>query len=379
MKRALLPYRYFGPHHCARIEPSRREFAAAGLELVPVSIFPDSRQYRWSGPMDQSVVRLDLNGDSRDRLSSLDVTRLYSALSRLSPDVVFVNGWSARDALLCHAWCLSNGVARVLISDSQAEDRPRGAFKEWMKSRLVAGCGAFFAAGQSSSRYLRSLGVPASAITLGCDVVDNSHFARARRLRGEPGYRLLTVSRLIPEKNLVASAQAFLEFCRARDSSQSWRWTIVGYGPEQHRLQAIADGSRGRIVLAGFRDYEALVSEYAGHDLYWQPSLSEPWGLVVNEAMASGMPVLVSRQCGCAEDLVRVDTGWRFDASSTQGLIGGLEAAANDRKRWAAMGAAAAAQIGDWDLDRFAQGALGAARIALAKASPGEVAQRARP
>ncbi len=379
MKRALLPYRYFGPYHCARIEPTRRAFAAAGLELVPVSIFSASRQYRWSHELDESVIRLDLGGDEQDRLSWLDLARFYRALSRLDPDVVFVNGWSARDALVCHAWCLAKGVARVLISDSQAKDRTRSVLKEWMKSRLVAGCNAAFAAGRSSLRYLESLGLPASAITIGCDVVDNAHFARARRLRGDQGFRLLTVGRLIPEKNLLASARAFVEFCRARSPLENWRWSIVGYGPEQERLQAIAAQSQGRITLAGFREYDDLVAEYAKHDVYWQPSMSESWGLVVNEAMASGMPVLVSRQCGCAEDLVTAETGWAFDASSLEAIVGGLRAAAENRTRWRSMGATAAAHIADWDLERFARGAVDAARLALGQVTPGELSQSAGP
>lgn len=379
MKRALLLYRYFGPYHCARIEPTRRAFAAAGLELVPVSIFPASRQYRWSHEPDNSVVPLDLAGDGRDRLSWLELARFYRALSRLEPDVVFVNGWSARDALLCHAWCLAKGVARVLICDSQSDDRPRSVIKEWMKSRLAAGCNAAFAAGRSSSRYLESLGLPASAITLGCDVVDNAHFAKARQLRDDSGFRLLTVSRLIPEKNLLGAARAFAEFCNLRSASENWRWTIVGYGPEQERLQAIAAQSQGRIVLAGFRGYDDLVAEYAGHDVYWQPSLSEPWGLVVNEAMASGMPVLVSRQCGCAADLVTAETGWTFDASSLKAIVGGLQSAAEARTRWIAMGTAAAAHIADWDLERFARGAVDAARLALGQVTPGELSHSAKP
>ncbi len=378
MKKALLPYRYFGPYHCARIEPTRKVFAAAGLELVPVSIFPASRQYRWSRPLDLSVIRLDLAGDARDRLSWIGAGRLYRALSRLDPDVVFVNGWAARDALVCHAWCLAHGVPRVLISDSQAEDRSRGALKEWIKARLVSGCDAAFAAGTSSSRYLQSLGVAKGAIHIGCDVVDNTHFAQARRLRGEAGFRLLTVSRLIPEKNLVAAANAFLEFCRRRDPAEPWRWTLVGYGPEQQRLQAVADQSRDRITLSGFKGYDELVSEYGNHDVYWQPSLSEPWGLVVNEAMAAAMPVLVSRQCGCAEDLVSAESGWTFDASTEPGLVAGLEAAANARPDWARMGAAAAERIGAWDLDRFARGAAAAAQMALGQASPRELTQSAR-
>ena len=125
MKRALLPYRYFSPYHCARIEPTRRVFAAAGIELLAVSLLADSRQYRWSHEQEASVIRIDLAGDARDRLSWPGLARLYRALTRFDPDVVFVNGWSARDALLCHAWGLLKGVPRVLVCDSQAEDRRR--------------------------------------------------------------------------------------------------------------------------------------------------------------------------------------------------------------------------------------------------------------
>ncbi len=379
MKRALLPYRYFSPYHGARIEPTRRVFSAAGIELLAVSLFADSRQYRWSHQLEASVIRLDLAGDARDRLSWPGLARLYRALTRFAPDVVFVNGWSARDALLCHAWCLLKGVPRVLVCDSQAEDRRRGVIKERMKARLAAGCDAAFAAGRSSSRYLKSLGVADSVITIGCDVVDNAHFAGARGLRGEQAFRLLTVSRLIAEKNLIPAAHAFLQFCRRRGAAEPWCWTIVGYGPEQRRLEAIAAQSEGRIRLAGYRGYDELVSEYAAHDVYWQPSLSEPWGLVVNEAMAAAMPVLVSRQCGCAEDLVTADTGWVFDASSPGGLAAGLQSAAADRGRWRTMGEAAASHIGHWDLDRFARGALDAARIALGQTTKQEVSQGARP
>ena len=379
MKRALLPYQSFAPYHCARIEPTRRVFAAAGIELLAVSLFADSRQYRWSHQLEPSVIRLDLAGDTSDRLSWPGLPRLYRALSRLEPDVVFVNGWSARDALLCHAWCLLKGIPRVLVCDSQAGDRRRGAIKERMKARLAAGCGAAFAAGRSSSRYLKSLGVANSAITIGCDVVDNSHFARARELRGKQGFRLLTVSRLIAEKNLIPAAHAFLQFCRQRGPTEAWRWTIVGYGPLRQPLEQIAAQSGGRIRLAEYLGYDELVSEYAAHDVYWQPSVSESWGLVVNEAMASAMPVLVSRQCGCAEDLVTADTGWVFDARFTDAMVDGLERAAADRGRWRAMGEAAAEQISHWDLDRFARGALDAAQIALGQIAEQEISHGAGP
>lgn len=377
MKKALLPYRHFGPYHRARIEPTRREFAAAGLELVPVSLFRDSRQYRWSHRMHDAVIQLGLRSDGRDRLAWTDFPALFRAMSRIAPAVVFVNGWSSRDALACHAWCAIHGAARVLISDSQIADRPRGMLKEWLKRRIVAGCKAGFAAGTASTRYLESLGLPAEAITTGCDVVDNAHFAAAAQSRGAPGFRLLTVCRLIPEKNLEAAAQAFLEFVRGRDPSEPWRWTVVGYGPMEARLRAIAENSGARITLAGYRGYDDLITEYAGHDLYFHPSLSEPWGLVVNEAMAAEMPVLVSKQSGCVEDLVTAETGWTFDAASRESMLAALSAAADARSQWRRMGGAAARRIQAFGLDRFAHGALSAAQIALAHDRDRESVHRA--
>ena len=56
---------------------------------------------------------------------------------------------------------------------------------------------------------------------------------------------------------------------------------------------------------------EELASVYGGADAFVLPSLSEPWGLVVNEAMLCGLPVLVSTQCGCATDLAQPETGWQ--------------------------------------------------------------------
>ena len=101
---------------------------------------------------------------------------------------------------------------------------------------------------------------------------------------------------------------------------------------------------------------------YAGLDLYWQPSFSEPWGLVVNEAMASGLPVLVSDRCGCARDLVKTGNGWIHDLSESS-MQASLEAALSRSQDWPRMGAASREVINDWDVDRFAQGLMQACHL----------------
>jgi glycosyltransferase involved in cell wall biosynthesis len=103
---------------------------------------------------------------------------------------------------------------------------------------------------------------------------------------------------------------------------------------------------------------------YEQLDLYWQPSVSESWGLVVNEAMAAGLPTLVSDHCGCARDLVTASTGWIHQISHS-GMVDGLENALAERESWPERGEAARTLIKQWDVSRFSDGLLQTCQIAI--------------
>ena len=124
-------------------------------------------------------------------------------------------------------------------------------------------------------------------------------------------------------------------------------------------VQAMAEASGGRIQNLGAKSYDDLPAAFADADLYWQPSSRDTWALSVNEAMASGLPILVSEMCGCHEDLVTIHTGWRFNPFSEQSMIQALEAAANRHDEWPLLGDGAAAHIDLWGLPRFCSGAFG--------------------
>ena len=339
-----------------------------GREIEPAAlqIFARPDLYRWArGAESDGVIDLALATGGRDDLRWRDVPRLWRVLSDLAPDVIVVNGWGTRDAVLAHAWCRWHGVARVLVSDSQEGDFPRSRWKERFKRDLVRGVGSAFVAGKPQRRYMEALGVAPAAIVDGCDVVDNAHFSASIPLRRPGGYRVLTVARWSPEKNLLAAGEAFLAFASTRPRDEDWCWFVVGYGPLAGELQRMAsETSGGRIRLLGAKTYEDLPATFADADLYWQPSVREPWGLAVNEAMAAGLPVLVSNRCGCHEDLVTNDTGWLFDPCSRDDMVRALRQAGEQHDRWPQMGAAAAEHVSHWGLDRFTSGLLAAIRIA---------------
>jgi glycosyltransferase involved in cell wall biosynthesis len=354
MTRVVLMYQHFGPYHQARLQHARASLAGAGLDVVGLQLFARPDLYQW-GDLDAApgLVDLALQTAGRDRLGLGDAATLWRTLTRLSPDVVVINGWRARDALVAHAWCLRHRVARILVIASVARRGVAHSLREAGKRLMVRGADAAFVAGTPQRRYAEALGIDPARIVDGCDVVDNAHFAAASSDRVHGGHRILTVARWAPEKNLLAAGRAFLEFAAGRPATETWRWTLIGYGPLAAELEELASRSEGRIQLAGIRNYRALPAALAQADLYWQPSLFEPWGLAVNEAMASGMPVLVSDRCGCGLDLVTSATGWRFDPSGERSLVSALRAAAERHDEWPAMGVAAASHVADWGLQRF--------------------------
>lgn len=366
MQTVAFAYQNFGPYHLARLTHARNVFQQSGMHLVPLQLFGVSDIYKWdnAGKLD-GAISIDLTSAGNDSMRYRDMPGLFRALAKLRPAAVFVNGWSTRDAIALHAWCASHRVPRVLVSDSTWEDRPRNTITEYAKKLVISGCGAAFAGGQPQKRYLKRLGFSKDKICLGCDVIDNRHFALAEPRSDRLGRRLLTVARFEPEKNLVSAARAFLRFAATRSADEVWQWTLVGYGSQDRHLRQLASTSRGKLSIESFKTYEELPLVYANADLYFQPSISEPWGLVVNEAMAAGLPQLISQKCGCAEDLVSPEVGWVFDPTSEETIVTGLQAAALGFDRWQTMGEAAAARIGEWGLERFSNGAVQAARIAL--------------
>jgi glycosyltransferase involved in cell wall biosynthesis len=113
----------------------------------------------------------------------------------------------------------------------------------------------------------------------------------------------------------------------------------VDFDPEAHH---------GPVVyFPGFRQIEELPKFYANASCFIHPALEEPWGLVINEAMASGLPVLSSRNVGAAEELVRDgENGWRFDAASAEEMARGMRKMANlSPENRAAMGEASSRLI----------------------------------
>ena len=285
-------------------------------------------------------------------------------LDEAAPDVLAVQGWSHAFGLLPLQWAIRRGVPRVVLSESQRLDFARAGWKEALKRRVVRLFQAGLVGGTRHAEYLTDLGMPRERICFGYDVVDNDHFragadaARAAPRPPElPDRYFLSSCRLIPKKNLPTLLTAYAAY-RAEAGPGAWELLILGDGEQRGELEQLRErlGLAGHVLMPGFKSYSELPAYYGFAGAFVLPSTSEQWGLVVNEAMAAGLPVIVSDRCGCATDLVEDGrNGFTFPADDPDRLASVLTRVAGDTDR-AAFGRRSREIIAEWSPARFADG-----------------------
>jgi glycosyltransferase involved in cell wall biosynthesis len=222
----------------------------------------------------------------------------------------------------------------VLSFDSTKLDHTRHTLLELAKKVFVALCDAGFAYGHRARRYLRELGMPVDRIVIRCQATANEEirveFEAAFRERadllalyGLPARNFCFVGRLSSEKNVLLLIQALESLQVSTQASEGWGLCVVGDGPERPNIEAYCAERRLRAVkFFGGVSWREIPRYLAISDVLVLPSISEPWGLVVNEAMVCGLPVIVSENCGCVEDLViEGRTGFSFDPHSCANLV----------------------------------------------------------
>ncbi len=370
--KVVILYAKLAPFHVARLERAGLAGQGGGRHLVGMEVADMQSDYRWA-PTPQpgkhySRVTLFRGLDYWALPYRIVRRSLYRALDAARPDVAVLPGWGFREALAGLSWCIRRGVPRVVISDSQSIDRPQKTGKLWVKRLLVQRFQAAFVAGRPHARYVASLGMPEERCFVGCDVVDNDFFTGgARQQRGSDDGQtadgcLLSCLRLLPRKNILGMLDVLA------NRAKQWTWMIAGDGPQRSEIEKAirALGLTERVHLLGHVDYTRLPALYARASAYLQPSLSEPWGLAVNEAMASGLPVVVSERCGSHEDLVRAGVnGFTFDPASSESAAEALDRLWTSRSRWSSMGRESQAIISRWGLDLFARNLWQACAAAL--------------
>ena len=371
-----------GPYHAARLTAAAKHLAAAACQIVSIEIARSTATYPWQVVHNACSFRREILFPQEDyfNLNPAAVRkRVSEVLSTVNPHVVATNGWAHPESQQAIAWCRRRRRAIVVMSASKYDDAPRRWYREMVKRRIMNLCDAALVGGSPHRGYAIRLGMTPGRVFVGYDAVDNDYFMHASRRAGntaddctlpglgEPGDFFLASARFVERKNLEGLLMAYKVY-RQIHKAPPWRLVVLGDGNRRQAMENLIRGERIEgVTLAGFRQIDDLPAYYGRASAFVHPAHREQWGLVVNEAMACGLPVIVSEKVGCAHDLVEEGVnGWTFDPTSIEGMAHGLgrmrDLSAEGR---ANMGRRSREIIAGWSPERFAEGLSNAARAAI--------------
>lgn len=213
-------------------------------------------------------------------------------------DAVVVGGWNQPAFWLALAWARATRTPAVGWVESTLTDR-RSTRSGPAKRTLVRFCSAFVVPGAAAREYVETL-ASAARIEQAPNAVDSALFASRvldrntlRADLGLDGCCFLYVGRLAPEKGVDVLLRAFADV--------DGELVVAGSGPEEARLRRLAPP---RVRFLGHLERDELPAWYAAADVLVLPSLSEPWGMPLNEAAAAGLPLVATDAVGAARELV---------------------------------------------------------------------------
>ncbi len=337
---------------------------AGRAEVLALEVATTSTDYAWepSGEVPGATKITLFPGQAYDAVPAL--RRMWAIFRAVRQHHwVFMglpySGWE----VILLTWMLRFcGVRLVTFSESKADDRPRKALVEWAKCvPLLCYHGAIVGARRHVD-YMRSLGFRRRPVLPGYDTVGVERIRAASGNSCTPSEvafadrPFVFVGRWVDKKNLPGLVDAYAAYA-AQAGASAHRLVLAGSGEEGAEIRRrITAGKVAHLVdLPGFLPAEAVARLLADALALVLVSREEQWGLVVNEALAFGLPVIVSRQVGSRDALVQDgENGWVVDSESIDGIAAALFATSSDPAAWERMAEASRAKAWLGDTERLA-------------------------
>jgi 1,2-diacylglycerol 3-alpha-glucosyltransferase len=356
----------YGPYHLARIQGFFDGIRACAWQVIGIELARSEEEYPWRTNIDclPFPIHSVIQHQTVEQTASLELClRLRKLLHQINPDVIVIAGYARPAMLAALLWAKQHHKPAILFSETTESDFIRTTWREQIKRKVISQYQAALVGGQPQKRYLMQLGMPEKAIFCGYNIVGNEAF-HPDRIQHLPSPLdrpyFLAINRFVTKKNLPVLINAYATY-RQLAGDRAWDLVLCGDGELRSQLeqQIAALALHAHIHLPGFLQQEQLLPYFAHAQCFVHTSTHEQWGLVVNEAMASGLAVLVSDRCGCVEDLLLEGiNGFSFDPYKPEELTRlMLRMSSSDIDR-AAMGQAALQHIQQFSPSYFADGLM---------------------
>ncbi|GAB3512737.1 glycosyltransferase family 4 protein [Spirosoma knui] len=381
-----------GPYHIARIQSLRDALLSTESTLLAFRFSSISNTYNWQevDSKDIEVVTLSESAPAGFLQSYKVAYKLIKNLKSKNIEVIFLPSYSPLPNLLCLLGAKFTRCKTILMNESWHGTEKANILGRLLKHFVVRLFDAALVGGTPQVKYACAYGQKPSHVFMGYDAVDVDYFSQQAvywstitdqlPINNLPKRYFLNLGRFVSKKNLSVLIRAYARL--ASDvPSLDVGLVLVGEGPDEEKLRNLAT-STGLLVVDGlatvdqqiigphivfypFQQIDKTPLFLSRCEAFILPSLYEEWGLVVNEAMACGTPVLVSENVGSAYDLVLQDVnGYTFNPSDVDQLYRLLKKFVTNPELSKTLGINGREHIKNWGLDLFAQGALSAINAA---------------
>lgn len=338
-------FQQFAPYHVDRIAAAH-DVLGEKMRVVGIEYSDRSTTYAWERANSHGFERITLfPAKDWEKISQRQRLRaLLSCLIRIKAKHVFLINYHLMDTFLAAVALRLLGKSPYIMMASKYSDKDRFVWKEVVKKWLFTPYVGGITSGGLHSKYLEFLGVRTRNFRTGLDTLS---IDRVRTCSGsEPApsgheyhrRHFTIVARMVPEKDIPTALHAYARYrdlCEERGVAAR-DLVLCGDGPERGPIERIVrEQNIPSVIFYGFAN-EKEVCEALGSTLSLiLPSVSEPWGLVINEAVAMGVPILCSNACGAVDELVHVGVnGFSFAPGEVEGLANLMFMMSSNEQEW---------------------------------------------
>jgi len=324
-------------------------------------IFIAEKEKRRDWNIDYTTIKFPytlLFKGSIDSINSFAIAKkTWGILEKTRPETSIICDYSNIYGWISLLWAKKNKNNLVFWLDSTYDDKKHYFPKEQVKHFFLKHFDTFLAPGEKTKHYLEYMKVDSSKIITTGYSVNNNFFIEQYQLYKNKKETLLNeleikrkqnfifIGRFAPEKNILTLLYSFLEVSK---NNSEWGLILLGDGPLKNEINTFISNNdlQDKILLPGFIQQDEIVKYLIASNVFILPSLSEPWGLVVNEAMLTRLPVIVSKKCGCISELVKEGIiGFSFDPNNELKLTKLMQGFVNGSYNIKSMGEASFAIV----------------------------------
>lgn len=263
------------------------------------------------------------------------ITLLLNRVAFHNPKLIYLNGYYDSSYWAVIIYAKIKNIKIIIDSESTETSRERIWWKEKLKKIIIPRMDGYLCLGTKATEYILKLGVKKEKILSTRNIgVANDKVAilykkailnkkSIKKQYNLPPFNFIYAGRFSPIKNLSLLVEAFEDAIQNFDNQHHWGLILSGDGSEKETLKSLISSKNiKRITFLSSCEWHEVPARYALADVAILPSLFEPFGFLVNEALVYGMPIIVSNRCGSAFDLVQEgENGYTFNPTQKEELV----------------------------------------------------------